>query len=35
MVEAFSEWANEHIEKWSANAQIGVMHAMRDTWPCF
>jgi Rap1a immunity proteins len=35
MVEAFSEWANQHIEKWSANAQIGVMQAMRDTWPCF
>jgi Rap1a immunity proteins len=35
MVEAFSEWANEHLEKWSANAQIGVMQAMRDTWPCF
>ena len=35
MVEAFSEWANEHIEKWRASAQIGVMQAMRDTWPCF
>src|SRR5215475_10295376 len=35
MVEAFSEWANQHIEKWSASAQIGVMQAMRDTWPCF
>jgi hypothetical protein len=35
MVEAFSEWANQHIEKWSASAHIGVMQAMRDTWPCF
>jgi hypothetical protein len=35
MVEAFSEWANEHIEKWRASAEIGVMQAMRDTWPCF
>ena len=35
MVEAFSEWANQHIEKWSVSAQIGVMQAMRDTWPCF
>jgi hypothetical protein len=35
MVEAFSEWANEHLENWSANAQTGVMQAMRDTWPCF
>ena len=35
MVEAFSEWANQHLEKWSASAEIGVMQAMRDTWPCF
>jgi Rap1a immunity proteins len=35
MVEAFSEWANQHLEKWSTSAQIGVMQAMRDTWPCF
>ena len=35
MVEAFSAWANQHIEKWSASAQKGVMQAMRDTWPCF
>ena len=35
MVEAFREWANEHIEKWRASAQTGVMQAMRDTWPCF
>jgi hypothetical protein len=35
MVKAFSEWANQHLEKWSASAQTGVMQAMRDTWPCF
>jgi Rap1a immunity proteins len=35
MVEAFSEWANEHFEKWTLSAQTGVMEAMRDTWPCF
>jgi hypothetical protein len=35
MVEAFSEWANEHFEKWTVSAQTGVMEAMRDTWPCF
>ena len=35
MVEAFSEWANQRIEKWSASARLGVMQAMRDTWPCF
>ena len=34
MVEAFSEWANQHLENWGANAQTGVMQAMRDTWPC-
>ena len=35
MVEAFNEWANQHIEKWGLSAQKGVMQAMRDTWPCF
>ena len=35
MVEAFSEWANQHLENWGANAQTGVMQAMHDTWPCF
>ena len=35
MVEAFSAWANDHLEKWSASAETGVMQAMRDTWPCF
>jgi Rap1a immunity proteins len=35
MVDVFSAWANEHIEKWSASAETGVMQAMRDTWPCF
>jgi len=35
MVEAFNEWANQHIEKWGVSAQKGVMQAMRDTWPCF
>ena len=34
IVKAFSRWANEHLENWSANAQTGVMQAMRDTWPC-
>jgi hypothetical protein len=35
MVEAFNEWANEHLEKWRTSARIGVMQAMSDTWPCF
>jgi hypothetical protein len=35
MVQAFSDWANRHLEKWSASAQTGVMQAMHDTWPCF
>jgi hypothetical protein len=34
MVDAFSEWANQHIEKWSASARAGVMQAISDTWPC-
>jgi len=34
MVEAFSEWADQHLENWSANARAGVMRAMHDTWPC-
>ena len=34
MVEAFSEWANEHLEKWNASADAGVMQAMHDKWPC-
>jgi Rap1a immunity proteins len=34
MVEAFSEWANEHLEKWNTSADAGVMQAMHDTWPC-
>jgi len=34
MVEAFSEWANEHLEKWPTNARTGVMQAMSETWPC-
>jgi len=34
MVQAFSEWAKRHPEEWSATAQIGVMQAVRDTWPC-
>ena len=35
MVEAFSEWANQHLENWSAGARKGVMQAMSETWPCF
>jgi len=34
MVEAFKEWANDHLEKWPTNARTGVMQAMSDTWPC-
>jgi hypothetical protein len=34
MVEAFNQWAYEHLEKWPTNARTGVMQAMSDTWPC-
>jgi|SRR5689334_1038822 Rap1a immunity proteins len=35
MVEAFSDWADQHLENWSANAQTGVVQAIHNTWPCF
>ena len=35
MVEAFNEWANEHLEEWRTSAPKGVMHAISDAWPCF
>jgi hypothetical protein len=34
MVQAFNEWANQHLEKWNTSARTGVMQAMSDTWPC-
>jgi len=34
MVEAFNDWANQHLEKWTESARIGIMQAMSDTWPC-
>jgi hypothetical protein len=35
MVKAFSEWADQHLENWNANARTSVIQAMHDTWPCF
>ena len=33
-VQAFMNWAPKHPERWSEDAIIGVMRALRDTWPC-
>jgi hypothetical protein len=34
MVQAFVNWAEKHPEKWSTSRQLGVMMALRETWPC-
>jgi len=34
MEQAFRNWAEKHPEKWGAEAHMGVMLALRETWPC-
>jgi Rap1a immunity proteins len=34
MVQAFRNWAEKHPESWGAEGHIGVMNALRETWPC-
>jgi hypothetical protein len=34
MVQAFRNWAQKHPERWSDNDSLGVMAALRETWPC-
>jgi hypothetical protein len=34
MVQAFMNWAAKHPENWDLPAPIGVIAAMRHTWPC-
>lgn len=34
MLQAFINWAQKHPEKWDAEKQLGVMEAIRTTWPC-
>jgi hypothetical protein len=33
-VQAFINWAEKHPEEWSTPRQLGVMQALRETWPC-
>jgi hypothetical protein len=32
--QAFINWAEQHPEKWNSHMGIGVMTALRETWPC-
>jgi len=32
--QAFTNWAQKHPERWSENRLIGVVLALRETWPC-
>jgi Rap1a immunity proteins len=34
MVQAFVNWGQKHPEKWSMDAQMGAMEAVREVWPC-
>jgi hypothetical protein len=34
MVQAFVKWAESHPEQWGTPRQLGVMAALRETWPC-
>jgi Rap1a immunity proteins len=34
MLQAFMNWARNHPEKWHMVTQLGVMEAIRSTWPC-
>ncbi|WP_366928994.1 Rap1a/Tai family immunity protein [Mesorhizobium sp.] len=33
-VQAFKNWANAHPEQWSTPDLLGVLIALRETWPC-
>jgi hypothetical protein len=32
--QAFVNWAEKHPEKWTEFADLGVIIALRETWPC-
>lgn len=34
MVQAFINWAEKHPEEWVTDKQLGVIQAIRGTWPC-
>jgi hypothetical protein len=33
-VQAFVNWATKHPEKWTSEPYVGVISALRETWPC-
>jgi hypothetical protein len=33
-VQVFINWAKDHPDRWNQPAGLGVMQAIRDTWPC-
>lgn len=33
--QAFINWVKKHPEEWSDDTQLGVIEAIRATWPCF
>jgi hypothetical protein len=34
MVQAFTDWAEKNPQEWKNPAILGVMTALRETWPC-
>jgi Rap1a immunity proteins len=34
MVQAFADWAEKNPQEWKNPAILGVMTALRETWPC-
>jgi hypothetical protein len=34
MVQAFTDWAERHPERWSSPGAWGVMQALQEAWPC-
>ena len=34
LVQIFKNWAEKHPEQWSEQMGLGVLYAIRETWPC-
>lgn len=34
MVQAFIDWARKNRQSWNLDEQLGVMYALRESWPC-
>jgi len=32
--QAFENWARAHPEEWTESSSVGVVVALRGTWPC-